>query len=121
MESIYWKRALEVVNAWSKYQAKKKLFQDANNPETAHRVREVVEKYYGGDAERISFSVNKTRNQFRQALRDFQGTCKVSEVEAIDVAWLEEHVTNAKAAGSLRGKIKRRLNKKAPIVALSEI
>ena len=122
---IYWQYALDVVNKWAKYQAKKKLLINATHEETRHRVQGVVndEKYYGGSVTKIRESRDALSYQLDRLLSEFVDICEFFEVEPVSREWLYDHLEDAKDYASYRGKCQTRLKKpsKYPAVSLRDL
>ena len=118
---IYWGAAVDLVNAWSKYQAVKKLQINAMHEETRHKVDKVVQKHYSGSIQKIMNRRYELSEILNEEIEGFSNICSVFDVEPVNRYWLHDHLRDAKDYASLREKCKRRKNRARPVVALSKI
>ena len=110
----YWTAALTVVNAWSRYQAAKKMEINARYKETEHKVKEVVSSYWEGKKD-LQSSVLARSERVDEVLKYFAAICDKYGVEPVSRNWLYQNLHDAAEYASLREKISRRLDKaKAP-------
>ena len=119
--SSYWEAALALVNAWSSYQAKKKLEINSSYPETDHKVAPVVDRYFGGNKAKLRDRVRELSEQVDLTLADFVIECQRYGVESVSRDWLYHTLADDKAYASLRGKIKRRMGNNKPPVSLKNL
>ena len=117
----YWGKALEVVNIWAKYQGVKKLYINATHDETKHRVKKVVDGYYGGRVARVRDHEQELSLAVDRLLNEFATVCNSFGVEKISRDWLYRKLTNSKDYNSYRKKCERRLDKAKPAVSLREM
>lgn len=117
----YWQKALDVINAWSKYQSVKKLYINATHDETRHRVQRVVDGYYGGRVERVRNHERELSLTVDRLLGEFRTICDSFRVESVSRNWLYHKLADAKAYDSYRKKCERRLNKAKAVVSLREL
>lgn len=117
----YWQAALVVVNAWSKYQGRKKLEINSSYPETDHKVAPVVDRYFGGSKSKLRDRVQELSEAVDLTLVDFALKCREYGVESVSRDWLYRNLIDVKAYASLRGKIKRRMGKNKPPASLKNL
>lgn len=117
----YWEMALYIVNLWSGYRGRCKLYNTASNERTKHRVRNVLDKYYKGNLDVLMRATNQDAQELQWALESFADICAKVYVKSIDWGWLESHITDGKDAASYRGKIQRRLAKVKTPVSLCDL
>ncbi|MDO5452063.1 MAG: hypothetical protein Q4F56_03155 [Candidatus Saccharibacteria bacterium] len=119
----YWYAAVDVINAWSKYQSVKKLYVNATHGETRHRVWSVVasKKYYNGSVQRVSNREKELFYLVQAALGEFKTICQFYGVEPVDLDWLYDHLKESKDYASYRNKCKRRAIQCKPAVSLKEL
>lgn len=118
---IYWNAAIDLINAWSEYQAKKKLYINATHAETINRVRHVVVKNYDGNIRKVADHRNQLSEEVDNQLARFEDICAGFDVEPVNRVWLYRNLTEARQYASLREKCRRRLTRVRPAVALSKI
>lgn len=112
--SSYWETALTLVNAWSSYQAKKRLEINASYKETEFKVAKVVEKHFGGEKSRVHDRVQELSRDVDSALSSFAIECRKYKLEPITRDQLYQRLTKSREYSSLRGKIKRRMARNKP-------
>ena len=117
----YWDLALKLVNAWAKYQAKRKLYANYVSEDTRHRVENVIIRNYGGDVGRLLRHEHSLVVIVYRILADFQAQCRKYKVASVDVIWLKLHLCEDKQYKSIRGKCQRRMNKNRPPVPIYEL
>ena len=114
----YWMALLGVVNAWAEYNRLKKLYTNATSPDTRHKVQHVVARYYFGQPERILDQRDASLTPLEYELQSYYDICEkigmkasFSRTRNSDLNWLFNHLEDSDDYDSVRGKIKRRLNK----------
>ena len=112
--SSYWEAALTLVNAWSSYQAKKKLEINASYQETEFKVAEVVKKHFGVKKSRVHDRVKALSSNVDSALSSFAIECRKYKFEPVSRDQLYHRLTKSREYASLRGKIKRRMARNKP-------
>lgn len=117
----YWAKAIEVINIWAKYQSLKKLYVNATHDETKHRVRKVIDGYYGGRVERVRNHEQELSLAVDRLLNEFAMICDMYGVEKISRDWLYRKLESASHYNSYRRKCERRMNKSKPAISLREI
>ena len=119
--ATYWRAAENLVNAWSNYQAKKKLYINATHNETRHKVWKVVMDNYDGDVRKLKYHEERLSIEVDDYLERFEMACGYLGIESVSRDWLYRNLRNAKEYDSLRQKCRRRLNSKKPAQSLKEI
>ena len=117
----YWDAAIELVNAWAKYQAKRKLFANYMNEETRHRVEHVVVKSYGNDPNRLKRHTRRLYLLVQEALEVFWYHCRIYGIEPISMMWLRMHLLEDKNYKSLREKCRRKMKASKQPISLYEL
>lgn len=117
----YWAAALKLVNAWAKYQGKRKLYANYTCEDTRHIVEHVVIRNYGGDVSKLLRHEHSLVVILNYALADFQCQCRIYKVDSIDIVWLRLHLQEDKHYKKMRGKCQRRMNKNTPPVPIYEL
>lgn len=117
----YWSAAIELINAWANYQAKRKLYANAICEETTHRVADVIAKNYDNDLQRLKRQTTKFFVLVDENLGIFRYNCRVYGVESVDMEWLKVHLFDKKDYRRVRDKCKRRKAANKPPVSLHEL
>ncbi|MBQ3352829.1 hypothetical protein IJG89_00545 [Candidatus Saccharibacteria bacterium] len=116
----YWEACLNLVNAWADYQKVKKLLINAQFDETEHKVRPVVDGYWG-DINKLQCSVDERSQLVDSALRCHELLCSRYGVEPVSRDWLYHRLLGAKDYASYRGKIQRRKARYKEPVSLKKL
>lgn len=119
--SRYWKDALVVINDWAQYNSAKKLYYNALHKETYHRVKEIIDKYYGGNVSNIARRREELSDNLDIGLSNFLDDCEKEHVEEISRDWLYDHLQNGNDYEKMRKKILRRLGKNRWPVSLKDL
>lgn len=119
--SEYWAAALRLVNAWAKYQGKRKLYANYVCEDTRRRVEHVVIRNYGGDISKLLRHEHGLAVVLNYALADFRYQCRKYKVEPVNIVWLGLHLQEDRHYKSLRGKCQRRRDKNKPPTPLNEL
>lgn len=117
----YWDAAIELVNAWANYQAKRKLYVNATCDETVHRVADVIAKSYDNDLRRLKRQAAKFFTLVDEGLDIFRYYCRVYGMEPVDIMWLRTHLFDKKDYRRVRDKCKRRKAANKSPVSLYEL
>ena len=118
---IYWNAAIDLINAWSDYQAKKKLYINATHPETFFRVAKVVKEKFDGNFQKIANRRDELSREVDCLIDRFEDICSGFDVEPVSRVWLYQHLKDADDYKRLREKCKRRLNRTRPAVSLAKL
>lgn len=123
---IYWKAAIFLINAWSSYQEKKKLYINATHPETFDSVRDAVygkkeKRYYGGNTNKIKRRRDNLSKEVDEQIEHFENVCSGFDVEPVSRRWLYHHLRSSADYASFRGKCRRRLSKHKPAESLKKL
>ncbi|MBR0460983.1 hypothetical protein IJI91_03325 [Candidatus Saccharibacteria bacterium] len=121
LSAKYWNTALTVIDFWSKYQGRCKLYNTASNPNTKFRVMNVIRKYYNSNINELMRDITQDEQELRRLLEVLDDLCLEANVESISRGWLDTHVTDGKTAASYRGKIKTRIKNLAEPVSLRDL
>lgn len=108
---LYWYKAIELIYAWAKYQRKKKLWANATSKETYHKVKYIIDNFYGGDIKRLVRHKNALSDDVDDKVKSFNEVCAVQGVKPINREWLFHNLKESKDYDSLRKKCTRRYNK----------
>ena len=119
--SEYWAAALRLVNAWAKYQSKRKLYINNDSEDARPRVEHVIIRYYDGDVGKLLRHEHSLIAQVNRALADFKLQCSKYDVESVNIVWLGLHLQEDKNYKSLRDKCQWRMNKNRPPVPIYEL
>lgn len=117
----YWKAALMVIDFWSKYQGRCKLYNTASNPNTKFRVMNVIRKYYNSNINELMRDITQDEQELRRLLEVLDDLCLEANVESIGRGWLDTHVTDGKIAASYRGKIQTKLKNRAQPISIRDL
>ena len=117
----YWASMLNLVNAWAKYQGKRKLYINNDGENTRPRMEHVIIRYYDGDVGKLLRHEHSLIAQVNRALADFKLQCSKYDVESVNIMWLGLHLLEDRNYKSLRGKCQRRMNKNRPPVPIYEL
>lgn len=117
----YWNAAFDLVNAWAKYQGKRKLYANYVGENTRHRVEQVIAKSYGGDINKLVRHLRRLSMLVSGALGDFYAQCRKYGMPSVDAMWLRMHLLEDKHYRSLRSKCQRRRDKNKPPTPLNEL
>lgn len=104
----YWLLAIDLIDAWAKYQAKKKLCINAQHKETAGKVANVVQKY-GGTIEAIGEQRDRLSKIVDERVYMFEQACSFFRISSVDRSWLFNNLREAKDYRNYRRKCRRRL------------
>lgn len=123
MPRLYWQYSLEVVNAWARYQAVKKLHINASHPETRPAVQDVLDdkKYYNGSMHRVYDHKLQLFNHLCALLREYKEICGLYRVEPVGLNWLQQNLKAARDYASYRGKCRRRRDSEKRPVSLKKL
>ncbi len=117
----YWDLALVIINLWSSYQGRCRLYNTASNPNTRFRVVNVIRKYYKGSMSELMKFINQDAEELKQLIEEFEDLCIKFNVEKIGRGWLDTHITDGKIAASYRGKIQTKLKNRAVPISLKDL
>lgn len=117
----YWEAAIELINAWSAYQAKRKLYLNASDYETHHKVWHIVEKNYGGDMQRLEDHRVELSDKVDLAIDGFGVICRKVNVEPVNREWLFRSLKESRDYKSIREKCSRRMEAKKPPESLKNL
>lgn len=117
----YWEAAIDLINAWSAYQAKRKLYLNANDYETRHKVWHIVEKNYGGSMRRLESHRVELSGKVDLAIDRFSMVCRKVNVEPVNREWLFRSLKESKDYESIRKKCSRRMEAKKPPESLKNL
>lgn len=118
---LYWFFSKEIIDLWSQYNSKKKLYIAATHSETYFKIKDIVDKYYGGDANRIKKAENMLSIELDGKLERFEKYCSKLGIESVSRDWLYRNVVDGKAAAKYRGKINRKAYKSAPVKSIKDL
>ena len=120
---LYWQYSLEVVNAWAKYQAVKKLRNNASHPDTRPAVQKVIDdkKYYNGSFYRLRRREEECYGRLYTLMKEYKEICGLYKVEPVGFDWLRHNLKNAKDYASYRCKCERRRDAEKQPVSLKRL
>ena len=114
----FWEAMLDLVNAWSRYQAVKKIEINATYAETEHKVAGVVGEYWAGSPKKLRETVEQRSGKVEMELKRSELMCSRFRVDPVTREWLHDHLLDGGDYASYRGKINRRKKKNAPAKSL---
>lgn len=117
----YWETAIELINAWSAYQAKRKLYLNASDYETRHKVWHIVEKSYGGSMRWLESHRVELSDKVDLAIDGFSVICRKVGVEPVNREWLFQSLKESKDYKNIRRKCSRRMEAKKPPESLKNL
>ena len=117
----YWSTALALINAWSEYQAKRKLYINATCAATSHKVLDIINKHYKGNLQLLKNEMRKLYANVDRMLTVFRYCCEKFHLDTVDTMWLRRNLMQSSEYKSLRGKCQRRMNAGKAPVSLREI
>lgn len=118
---LYWEQALNVVNSWSAYNGKKKLYINATHSETENKVRHVLNKSFAGNPSKVADRRDQLKLILAKDLATFTDICQDFKMPVITENWCFNNIPNGKVAASLRGKINRLIAKNEPMRSLETL
>lgn len=113
----FWQAHLDLVSAWARYQAAKKMEISNSYPETEHKVAHVVDGYWGS-SKKLHQTVEHRSSLVDEAIKYCDVVCKRYHVEPVSREWLYENLLDGSDYASYRGKIKRRMARNKPAQSL---
>ena len=119
--AVFWTAALALLNTWSEYRSKAKLYFNATHDETRRAVWDVIVKSYGGSVDRLLDHEGELSELVNFKLKTFNDLCDMFEVDTVSRQWLYDNLKDKNDYGPLRDKIKRRLSKNKPAQSLREL
>ena len=119
--AAFWTAALALLNTWSEYRSKAKLYFNATHDETRRAVWDVIVKSYGGSVDRLLDHEGELSELVNFKLKTFNDLCDMFEVDTVSRQWLYDNLKDKNDYGPLRDKIKRRLSKNKPAQSLREL
>ena len=119
----YYREALHLIDAWSKYVAKVVLLKECTGKGkmTEPEAAELLNKCYGGSTEKLELQVAAAEAQVNSSLLDFARCCRDYEVEKVNLRWFSTELFEAVRYEALREKCLDRLKKEKPIQPLKEL
>lgn len=117
----YWQTAVEVVNAWSQYRAKAKLYFNATHEETRNAVWHVIVEKYDGDVRNLEDHEGELSEMVNIRLDSFESVCQKFSVDKISRQWLYDNLKDARDYNLLRQKCLRRLRSDKPAISLRSL
>ena len=113
--SDYWKAALIVINDWSEYMGKKKLYINATHEETRHKVAHIIDESFGGSLGKLKSRENELSENVNLAVMTFEPICAKYKVAPVSRDWLYHNLKESRDYESIRNKCQNRLeNNKKP-------
>lgn len=117
----YWEAAINLVNAWAAYQAKRKLFANASCGATRHRVQLVIDGHYGGNLDNLEKAIMRLYADVEKCLGIFAYYCRLHKLEPIGITWLRRHLLEGKNYKAIRDKCRRKMSSGKEPVSLNEL
>ena len=117
----FWTAALALLNTWSEYRSKAKLYFNATHDETRPAVWQVIVKSYNGSLDRLLDHEGELSELVNFKLKTFNDLCDLFEVDTVSRQWLYDNLKDKDDYGPLRSKIKRRLASNRPAQSLREL
>lgn len=117
----FWTAALALLNTWSEYRSKAKLYFNATHDETRPAVWPVIVKSYNGNLDRLLDHEGELSELVNFKLKTFNDLCDLFEVDTVSRQWLYDNLKDKDDYGPLRSKIKRRLASNKPAQSLREL
>ena len=118
---VFWRAALALLNTWSEYRSKVKLYVNATHEETRHAVWHVISQSYGGSLDRLLDHEGELSELVNFKLSCFNELCDQFEVDTVSRQWLYDKLKDSQDYGKLRAKIKRRMEANRPAESLREL
>ena len=118
---VFWTAALALLNTWSEYRTKAKLYFNATHDETRPAVWQVIIDSYNGNLDRLLDHEGELSELVNFKLKTFNDLCDMFKVDTVSRQWLYDNLKDKDDYGPLRGKIKRRLDKNKPAQSLREL
>ncbi len=108
--SDYWKAALNVINDWSAYNGKKKLYINATHEETKHKVASVIEKSFNGSLGNLKSRENELSENVNLAIMTFEPICSKYGIKPVNRDWLYHNLKESRDYESIRKKCQRKMD-----------
>ena len=119
--SEYWSAAIDLVNAWARFQGKRKLYGNSDREGARYKVEHVIIRYYDGDVGKLLRHEHSLAVALNYALVGFERQCSRYNVGSVNIVWLELHLQEDRHYKSLRAKCQRRRDKNKPPTPLNEL
>ena len=119
--ATFWTAALALLNTWSEYRSKAKLYFNATHDETRPAVWPVIVKSYNGNLDQLLDHEGELSELVNFKLKTFNDLCDMFEVDTISRQWLYDNLKDRYDYGPLRSKLKRRIKGNNPAQSWREL